>query len=95
MMEYFIHLTLANASSMQTLAFQKITFMLGIGIFSVSYSILALMKVNRLLACPITLLSLFAGYVLNSCWDVYLFPALFGLVVTISTLVGWFKTKRR
>jgi hypothetical protein len=73
---------------------QSLQYPLGLGIFSVSYSILALMRAERLLALPVTLFSVFVGYAARARFEADFFLVLFGAAVATSTAVGWFTCRR-
>jgi uncharacterized membrane protein YjjP (DUF1212 family) len=70
-------------------------YLLGIGISSISYSILALMKAERMLALPIAFFSVPIGYLVSAYLNASFFLVLFGTATTVSALVGWLTNKRR
>jgi hypothetical protein len=80
---------LTDHAILQDAASRNIPYLLGIGIFSVSYSILALMKAERILALPVAVLSVFAGYVASAYLNASFFPVLFGTAMAASTVAGW------
>ncbi len=65
-------------------------YILGLGVFSVSYSVLTLMRANRGFAPPVTLFSVFLGYAARAYFEADFFLVLFGAAMATSTAVGWF-----
>jgi hypothetical protein len=63
-------------------------YLLGLGIFSVSYSILRLMKAREALAIPLTLLSLFLAALAEHQLGANFFLILLGSVMALSTATG-------
>lgn len=69
-------------------------YILGLGVFSVSYSVLALMRANRGFALPVTLFSVFSGYAASAHLRADFFLVLFGAAVATSTAIGWFTGRK-
>ncbi len=93
-MEQIVCSVLTESAGLGDVALQNIAYLLGLGIFSVSYSILVLMEANRVLGLPITIFSVFAGYMADTCLDVNFFLVLFGTALAVSTFGGWLVGRR-
>jgi hypothetical protein len=89
MIEQSMFQLLADPAGLQATALQNMHYLLGIGISSMSYSILALLKAERLLALPIALFSILTGYLASAYLNASFFLVLFGTAMAVSTLVGW------
>jgi hypothetical protein len=70
-------------------------YVLGLGVFSVSYSVLALMRANRGFALPVTLFSVYLGYAASAHLGADFFLVLFGAAMATSTAVGWLVGRKK
>jgi polyferredoxin len=69
-------------------------YVLGLGVVSMSHSVLALLKGKKLLALPITLISILFSYLAGAYFGANFFLVLFGSAMALSALGGIYTRKR-